>query len=314
MVGSEWERWKEVFGGAGPRLPDEEGIQGEEAFTPYGPCRVYAYRTPFSLPIPERGQAEALLAQALGLVYGVGPVWERDLRAQGFRTLGELGCHPRFGGDAARWARTLGQADLLTLYRGICRWYSPSHPLLLALLGLADPEDIVFLDLESLGLSNLPVFLAAVGKLTGDALVVWQFLARSLAEEAAVLTQVTKELPPVPVVVTYNGKAHDWNQLRARVAYYGLPPLPEPVHLDLLFFARRRWAGSLEDCSLAQVERRVLQRTREEDLPSELVPLYYQAYLQTGASSYLRPVVSHNREDVVALALLLKRVLEDGDS
>lgn len=287
-----------------------EDLGGKTLATPHGPCLLVEAEFPLALSRPDPEEAQARLAQALGLVYGIGPVREALLRARGY-TLFELVRHPRFGRDAAPWAEALARRDLPRLAQGLARGYSASHPLLLWLPALAAEQELVFLDLESLGLSTLPVFLVGVGRLAGGRLVVRQFLARDLAEEMAVLAQTLAELPDRPVVVGYNSKAHDWRQLRARLAYYGLGDLPEPAHLDLLFFARRLWAPALGDCSLSGVERRVLGRTRALDIPSALVPLYYEAFLRTRQPRYLLPILAHNREDVVSVALLLGRLWEE---
>jgi uncharacterized protein YprB with RNaseH-like and TPR domain len=283
----------------------------EELVTPFGPCLRLVSGHAVHLAFPAPALAEGAVAQALSLLYGVGPVREEGLRASGVRTLADLAHHPRHGAEARRWLAALAGRDLPTLYRGICRWYSASHTLLLYLLALASPQELVFLDLESLGLSGLPTFLAGVGRLDGKGLRVHQYLARSLGEEPAILWALLTELPARPFVVSYNGKAHDWNHLQARLAYHGLTPLPEAAHLDLLFFARRRWGRDLADCSLAQVERAVLGLSRAVDVPSAYVPACYQAYLRTGSVAPLVPVVAHNREDVTTLARLLAVLLAE---
>lgn len=148
------------------------------------------------------------------------------------------------------------------------------------------------------------------GRLGEGGLEVRQYLARSLAEEPAILAALRAELPSRPIVISYNGKAYDWNHLQGRCAYHGLGALPEPLHLDLLFFARRRWGQALLGCSLPEVEQAVLGIARELDVPGEYVPSLYGTYLRTGSAELLRPVIAHNREDVVTLARLLSVLLE----
>jgi len=290
----------------------ESDLPGEQIVTPYGTCLRLESAFSLCLSPPDPAEAHAHLARALGLIYGIGPVRETLLRARGY-TLFDLLRHPLFGQDAAYWTQALTQRDLARLAQGLCRWYSASHPLLLCLLGLAEDTKLVFLDLESLGLSTLPVFLVGIGRvnLREGKLTIRQFFARDLSEEMAVLSQTLEELPERPLVVGYNSKAHDWRQLRARLAYYGLGELPEPAHLDLLFFARRLWSQKLGDCSLSHVEKEVLGRTRPLDIPSELVPLYYEAFLRTGQPRFALPILAHNREDVLSVALLLGRILEE---
>lgn len=290
----------------------QAGLPGACVSTPYGTCLFFEVEVPLRLALPSPMEAQARLSQALALVYGIGPVREAILKARG-HTIFDLARHPLFGRDAAFWAEALIQRDLSRLCQGICRWYSASHPLLLHLAALAEESELVFLDVESMGLSTLPVFLVGVGRvrLREGKLLVRQFLARNLSEEMAVLAQALAELPSKPLVIGYNSKAHDWRQLQARLAYYGLGSLPEAAHLDLLFFARRLWAEALGDCSLSHVERKILGRRRVLDVPSELVPLYYEAFLRTQQPRYILPILSHNREDVVSVAMLLGRVLEE---
>lgn len=280
----------------------------DEACTPYGSCLILESLIPLPFSPPEEREAAAQLLGALGLVCGIGPVRESLLRRRGSTTLLDLLEHPRFGKEAAFWSKTILEKDLATLYQGLCRWYSPSHPLALALLGLAFPERVIFVDLESLGLSTLPVFLVSLGRIEKEVVRIKQFLARNLAEEMAILVQARSEIPGDPLVVSYNGKAHDWRQLQARLAYYGLAALPQAAHLDLLFFARRLWRGELGDCSLVYVEQKVLGRGRPLDIPSAEVPLYYQAFLRTGNPRFLLPILVHNRADVASLVFLLGKV------
>lgn len=304
-----------AFGGAGvapaipPAAPPSLGA-GEEVATAYGPCLALVSAHPARLAFPDRSLSTEAVAQAFSLLFGIGPVREGGLRAAGARTFADLAAHPRYGSQARGWLSALARGDLALLHDGISRRFSPSHDLLLHLLAFADREDLVFLDIETLGLSSLPAFLIGIGRLSGGGIEVRQYLARTLGEEPAILSALREELPPQPIVISYNGKAYDWNHLRGRCAYHGLGPLPEPVHLDLLFFARRRWGGELRDCSLGEVERAVLGVERELDVPGEHVPALYENYLRTGSAATLRPVIAHNREDVLTLTRLLSVLLD----
>lgn len=304
-----------AFGGtggvpAGPIPAPLELDESEEVATRFGPCLVLSSEHPADLRFPDRLSATETVAQAFSLLFGIGPVREGGLRDAGVRTFADLVAHPRYGLEAGRWLATLESGDVPTLYDGISRRFSASHDLLLHLLAFADPADLVFLDIETLGLSSLPAFLIGVGRLNGGGLAVRQYFARSPGEEAAILTALREELPARPIVVSYNGKAYDWNHLQMRCAYHGLEALVEPVHLDLLFFARRRWGSELLRCSLSEVERAVLRVSRELDVPGEYVPALYGNYLRTGSVAPLLPVLAHNREDVMALARLLSVLLQ----
>lgn len=278
--------------------------------TLHGRCLALPSAHVAGVALPDRAGAVAAVAQAFSLLFGIGPVREGGLRAAGAQTLADLADHPRYGHEAREWLAALAQGDLATLFDGVSRRLSVSHGLLLHLLAFADPQDLVFLDIETLGLSSLPAFLIGIGRLNEDGLLVRQYFARTLGEEPAVLAALHREISAQPIVVTYNGKAYDWNHLQARYAYYGMEALPEPLHLDLLFFARRRWGTKLLGCSLSTVERAVLGVTRELDVPGAHVPALYGTYLRTGSVEPLLPVIAHNREDVVSLARLLSVLVE----
>jgi uncharacterized protein YprB with RNaseH-like and TPR domain len=94
--------------------------------------------------------------------------------------------------------------------------------------------------------------------------------------------------------------------------YYGMPPPFDLLHYDLLHFSRRRWAGEVADCRLATLERHLFGVIREMDVPGALVPEFYDTYQRTGNPGPLIPVVMHNRQDVVSLALLFYRMLAEG--
>ena len=45
----------------------------------------------------------------------------------------------------------------------------------------------------------------------------------------------------------------------------------------------------------------MLRLTRDEDLPGELVPEFYQDFLRTRNPGLLKPIVEHNRQDIISL-------------
>jgi uncharacterized protein len=109
--------------------------------------------------------------------------------------------------------------------------------------------------------------------------------------------------------VTFNGKAFDLPFLTGRSAYYGIGLQPPPIHFDLLHFCRRAWRGELESCSLGSIEQEILGVTRETDLPGEFVPEFYHDYLLTGNAGFLKPIVDHNRQDVISLVNVLSELV-----
>src|SRR6202521_4825396 len=77
---------------------------------------------------------------------------------------------------------------------------------------LIDLRPACYFDTETTGLSTgagTVVFLAGLGHVEGDRLVVRQLLLPDYPHEAALLRLVTGELAALPRVVTYNGRGFD---------------------------------------------------------------------------------------------------------
>jgi uncharacterized protein YprB with RNaseH-like and TPR domain len=75
-------------------------------------------------------------------------------------------------------------------------------------------------------------------------------------------------------------------------------------HFDMLHFSRRRWKATLPSLRLTALEKAVLGINRRDDIPGAMVPEFYEAYRRSGNCGPLVPVLEHNRQDVVSLALL----------
>ncbi len=165
-----------------------------------------------------------------------------------------------------------------------------------------------FLDTETTGLAGgtgtLP-FLVGLGSVQGDSFLVEQFFMREYREEPALLLEVARRLNECSALVSYNGKGYDLNLLAGRyiLQRQEAPRLEQP-HLDLLYTVRRLWQRRLGDCSLTNVEKRVLRQHREDDVESYLIPSIYFDFLRTGRSDSLAKVFHHNLQDIVSLLAL----------
>ncbi len=95
-----------------------------------------------------------------------------------------------------------------------------------------------------------------------------------------------------------------------RLNYYGLSCRFEPVHFDLLSHARRRFRDVLPNTRLESVEREILRRERSMDIPSLLVPEFYNTYLEKRNIGPLIPILEHNKQDLLSLALLFAKLCE----
>jgi uncharacterized protein YprB with RNaseH-like and TPR domain len=169
--------------------------------------------------------------------------------------------------------------------------------------------ELVFVDTETSGLAGgtgTLVFLIGVGRVIDGELSIAQYLLTRPAAEAAMLDRVAAELPANPTWVSFNGRAFDVPLLatrqrlcRRRDVYTGRP------HWDLLHPLRAAFATRWDDCRLGTAETRLLRVSRDDDLPSALVPEAWRRWLHAGDPTGLAKALVHHRQDIESLARLL---------
>lgn len=183
-------------------------------------------------------------------------------------------------------------------------------------------EEMLFFDTETTGLaggSGTYIFLLGLGYFTGDNFVVRQYFMSDYNEEEALLWAVNQLFGQgFKLLVSYNGKSYDYPLLQTRYIMMRIPfQLNTSYHFDLLFPTRRLWKRRLLNCSLTNVEKSILKVYRKGDIPGFLIPDIYFRYLKTKDSRPLKPIFTHNLQDIVSLVLLttkISRVLHDPTS
>jgi hypothetical protein len=311
----------------------EDLLPGEVLSTSCGEC--YHLHTTHELPFTfkkftlEHATSEVL--SNLKLLYGIGTATERKLKRRGYRTLKDLCRHTRWRAQATEFLNIFSRRETLEVQEWLGRWLPLSHPHALSISAFHKPEEFIIFDIESMGLFSRPIILIGVGRLhihssaIGEfkgSMLIDQYLVRDLPDEAGALTAFLDHLggDDEPrghyAFLSFNGRAYDMNHLRERMAFYGLAhpwtiaKMNKP-HFDLLHFARRAWRTSLPDCRLSTLEKYILGLDqREEDIPSELVPEFYETYLSTKNVGPLIPIVEHNRYDLIAIAGVYTKLCE----
>jgi uncharacterized protein YprB with RNaseH-like and TPR domain len=183
-----------------------------------------------------------------------------------------------------------------------------------------DLTKAAFFDCETTGLAGgagTYAFLIGVGFMSGDEFVVEQYFMQDFHQEGAVLTAVAERLAGFEFLVSYNGKCFDLPLLETRWTIHRIDHDREAwFHVDLLYPSRRLWKRRLADCSLSNVESRILGVKRKADVPSHLVPQIYFDYLRSGEAEPLLGVFYHNRYDILSLlglSITIDGLLEDLD-
>lgn len=170
------------------------------------------------------------------------------------------------------------------------------------------PEDVLFLDTETTGLSGgvgTVAFQVGLGYFTEAGFAVEQFLMRDYPDEEAMLDLLAARMRRFSVLCTFNGKTFDVPLLKTRFLMHRIRDDGIPIcHADVLFPARRLWKLRLKQCNLGTLETALLGVEREDDLPGALVPQTYFQYLKDRNFTPLIGILDHNRQDIVSLAQL----------
>ena len=175
-------------------------------------------------------------------------------------------------------------------------------------------DPLLFFDTETTGLAGgtgTRAFMIGASDLVEGRLRIRQLLTTTMPAEDAMLRTFAAWLSPHTVLVSYNGRSYDAPLLKTRYRLARQPcPITPLAHLDLLHPVRRRYRGRWENCRLATIERHLLGVLREDDLPGSEAPRAWRDYLQGGAATDLRRVLSHNHTDVRSLASLLSALVQ----
>jgi uncharacterized protein YprB with RNaseH-like and TPR domain len=172
-----------------------------------------------------------------------------------------------------------------------------------------EPEDALFLDVETCGLANCPLFLVGTLSMQDGELRVAQFFARDYAEEPSLLIHLAEVMSGYRMLVTFNGRTFDLPYMRDRMVLHRIDHIFEQEHFDLLPHARRLWRGKLPDCRLQTLEEHLCGRRRYGDVPGHVIPELYHLFVRTGNAAPLEGVFHHNALDLITMAELLPRVL-----
>jgi len=182
-------------------------------------------------------------------------------------------------------------------------------PKLIDLISLA-VEKWVFLDLETCGLYNSPIFLIGLMVSKGDNYEVIQFFARDYTEEVAILKYLEDFLKKYEILITFNGKRFDYPLLIKRGKLNDISFDPEIPHLDLYLEAQKIWMGDFTNLKLQTLEKEVLNKYRIDDLSGNKIPAAYDRFVTSRDVREIEKIIEHNINDLVSLGELLIKIIE----
>lgn len=164
--------------------------------------------------------------------------------------------------------------------------------------------ELLFLDTETAGFANNPLFLIGIMYFNGENFVIDQLFARDYSEESNLLHYFGEFASRFKVLITFNGKSFDVPFIRDRMVYHRKDFEWVQNHVDILHHSRRRWKGEVPDCKLQTLESYICNRQRVGDIPSALVPAVYREFVRSGDARLLADIFHHNALDLITLVEL----------
>lgn len=170
------------------------------------------------------------------------------------------------------------------------------------------PEDVLFFDIETTGLSARSAGLYLIGLLTytDKKWTLLQFFCEDVADEPAVLQAFFDLLRTKKTLISYNGDGFDIPFLRHMVEQYGLPYSFDTVESFDLFkkFRPLKRLLNLPDLKLKSCERFLGIDREDRFTGGELIEVYFE-WQKTKAPALLDTLLLHNAEDIANLPNLL---------
>lgn len=170
------------------------------------------------------------------------------------------------------------------------------------------PEDVLFFDIETTGLSARSAGLYLIGMLTytDKKWTLLQFFCEDVADEPAVLQAFFELLRTKKTLISYNGDGFDIPFLRHMLEQYGLPYSFDAVESFDLFkkFRPLKRLLNLPDLKLKSCERFLGIDREDRFTGGELIEVYFE-WRKTKVPALLDTLLLHNAEDIANLPNLL---------
>ena len=249
----------------------------------------------------------------LKLLPRVGLKTEENLKNKGYSTIESLRGHDKYCDAASKFLDEIDDmsfAEIVELLDNN-RYSKRCRDNLIKCISLTEPENFKFMDIETKGLSNVPIILIGVAEIRGSRIISSQYFLRDYAEEPNIIEAYLNHLDEDSVHVTFNGKSFDVPFIKNRCIYNGIDADLDLPHLDLMYFAKNLWRDNLTNCQLQTIEREMFGIEREGDVPGQYIPGYYDTYIIENNIGPVVPIIEHNCQDIVSLASFLKKMYED---
>ena len=249
----------------------------------------------------------------LKLLPKIGIKTEQNLKNKGYSTIESLKKHDKYCDIASSFLDKIDDLSFAEIIEILDnnRYSKKCRDNILKSISLTERENFKFMDIETLGLSNVPIILIGIAELKGNRIISTQYFLREIYEEGAVIEAYLSHLDEDSVHVTFNCKSVDVPFIKNRCLYNRIDANMDFPHLDLMYFAKNLWKDQLPNCQLQTIERELFGIEREGDVPGQYIPDYYNSYLNEKNIGPIVPIIEHNRQDIVSLASFLEKMYEE---
>ena len=292
------------------KLTDIEG--SKVISTPYGDTLEIVQKENIDFKLAENNFKNQM-NHNLKLLPKIGIKTEENLKKQGFDTIESLLHHDSHKDNAKSFLENMEDMSFMEIIDLLNqnRYGKSCRDNLIKCVSIPDYENFKFMDIETLGLSNVPIILIGVAEIKGNNIISSQYFLRDLDEEIAVLKGYFSHLDEDSVHVTFNGKTFDVPYIKNRLNYHRIDVDFDLAHLDLMYFAKYLWRDELPNCQLQTIEKYKFGLERVDDVPGQYIPGYYNTYLSERNIGPMIPIIEHNRQDIVSLADFLMKMYEE---
>ena len=288
-------------------------IKGSKVIsTPYGDTLKIVQKEKIDFKLAENNFKNQM-NHNLKLLPKIGIKTEENLKKQGFDTIESLLHHDSHKDNAKSFLENMEDMSFMEIIDLLNqnRYGKSCRDNLIKCVSIPDYENFKFMDIETLGLSNVPIILIGVAEIKGNNIISSQYFLRDLDEEIAVLKGYFSHLDEDSVHVTFNGKTFDVPYIKNRLNYHRIDVDFDLAHLDLMYFAKYLWRDELPNCQLQTIEKYKFGLERVDDVPGQYIPGYYNTYLSERNIGPMIPIIEHNRQDIVSLADFLMKMYEE---
>ncbi|MCK5848833.1 MAG: ribonuclease H-like domain-containing protein [Caldisericia bacterium] len=259
---------------------------------------------PIAIQKNEESLTKNRLLSNLRLINGLGQITENHFHHENIFNLNQIPHTSRFYKEAQKLVKQIEKGPYDDLFWKFYTLLGKSHQDTLQLSRLIKTENLVFMDIETMGLGSQPISLIGIGRVQNDQIVIQQFFAQDIFEESSMLEAFANSIRSSDYFVTFNGEHFDIPFIKNRMRYLGINDKLFNPNFDALFFSRKVWRSTLPNCKLQTIEKEIFDIERTDDVPGAYCPSFYQHYCQTGEIGTVVPIIQHNRQDIVSLALI----------